>query len=569
MKKKLLFMSVLASLFLAGCSQDDFSPEQEGNGEATTGYLAVNLVSSDATRSRATGGNYEDGSDVENKVNKIRFYFFNGVGGSVNVKTTATGAVNYQDWSNPTSENENPNDVEKILTAKIVIDTKKGDRLPVRIAAVLNPTQDILDEGSMSLTQLQGKFADFATADLTSAGKFVMFNSTYVKDGKAYSTTDITADNICKTEEEAINNAVDIYVERSVAKVSVDLGSNVAAAKDGKIALKKNVTDGENLTVGGKQVYLKLDGWALAAETSKGRLVKRINPNWQGTWWKDANSRRTFWAINELSATNVYSKSYDQISTAFGETNYLYTNENAQLNDIDNTQGSAQKNTKVIVKGKLVDEDDNPFTIVRHMGTHFADNPANFDNLKNSILTMLENKEYFYYYKDGDTYKQISTADLEVIVPTTNKAEDSKNCYVYTQLSPTGAAKTWYKSAVKNPTSTSAYEQINASDINDTLKNKKSGDPDEYIIDRPLVWNSGMTYYYYEIRHIPESREIGVVRNHIYKTTITNIAGLGTPVYKPDDIIYPEKPEENDHYIAAKINILSWRVVNNNYDLEW
>ncbi len=567
-------MSVLASLLMAGCSQEEIAPngENDGNGEATTSYMAVNLVSSDATGTRATGSGYEDGSGIENDVKHVRFYFFNGVGGALNVKTTASSAVNYYDWENPTPETGNPNDIEKILSTTVVIDTKAGDGLPVRIAAVLNPTKELLNLGSMNLSTLKGKSADFATADLTSEGKFVMFNSVYVDGGKAYSTTDIKDGNICKTEDEAKKNPVTIFVERSVAKVSVALGTNVAAASDGKIALKNKVTNGENLTVEGKQVYLKLGGWELAAETNKGRLVKKINPDWQDTWWIGTQSPRTFWAINEMSASNVYDKSYNQINTAFGETNYLYTNENAQLNDINNTQGGAQKKTKVIVKGSLVDENNNPFTIVRHMGTHFADDPDNFNNLKKSILTVLENKEYFYYYKEGDEYKQITYEDLDVIVPITTTAEDSKNCYVYTQLNTTATARTtWYKSAVKDPKETSAYTKIDASEINNTLKDKKSENPGEkeYIIDRPLVWKSGTTYYYYEIKHLPESKETGVVRNHIYKTTITNIAGLGTPVYNPDDIIYPEKPEENAHYIAAQINILSWRVVNNNYDLEW
>lgn len=377
MKRNLLFMSVLASLFMVGCSQEEIAPngEDNGSGEAKTSYLAVNLVSSDATGTRATGNGYEDGSNVENNVNKVRFYFFNGVGGALNVKSTANGAVNYYDWTAPTSESGNPNDVEKILSATIVINTKEGDGLPVRIAAVLNPTQDLLDAGSMSLSTLKGKSADFATTDLTSDGKFVMFNSVYVEGGKDFSTTDIKDGNICKTEGDAEKHPVTIYVERSVAKVSVALGTNVAAAADGKIALKDKVTNGENLTIGGKQVYLKLGGWELAAETNKGRLVKKIDPAWEGTWWKGTISPRTFWAINEMTATNIYDKNYDQINTAFGETTYLYTNENAQLNDIDNTQGGAQKKTKVIVKGSLVDEDNNPFTIVRHMGSHFADNP--------------------------------------------------------------------------------------------------------------------------------------------------------------------------------------------------
>lgn len=566
-------MSVLASLFMAGCSQEEITPNDDGNGGSNTSYMAVNLVSSDATGSRATGNGYEDGSNIENNVTKVRFYFFNGVGGAANVKTTASGAENFYDWTNPTPGSGNPNDVEKILSTTIVIDTKAGDGLPVRIAAVLNPTQELLNLGSMGLSTLKEKSADFATTGLTSNGTFVMFNSVYVDGGKDYSTTDIKDGNICKTEEEAKGNPVTIYVERSVAKVSVTLGANVAAAAtaDGKIALKNKINDGEDLTVGGKQVYLKLGGWELAAETDKGRLVKKINPKWQDDWWIGKQSPRTFWAINEMSAKNVYDKSYDLISTAFGE-NYLYTNENAQKNDIDNTKGGAQKNTKVIVKGSLVDENNNPFTIVRHMGSHFADDPDNFNNLKESILNVLENKEYFYYYKEGDNYKQITVTDLDVIVPTTITAEDSKNCYVYTQLNTTAATKIWYKSTVKNPAEASAYTKIEADDINKILKDKRSEDPneEEYIIDRPLVWKSGMTYYYYEIKHNLEgSNEIGVVRNHIYKTTITNIAGLGTPVYNPSDIIYPEKPDENNHYIAAQINILSWRIVNGSYDLEW
>lgn len=574
MKRNLLFMTVLASLFLAGCSQEEITPNSEdnGSGEATISYLVVNLVSSDATGTRATGNGYEDGSTVENNVSKVRFYFFNGGGGTANVKTTADGAVNYYDWTNPTSGEGNPNDIEKKLSATIVIDTKAGDGLPVRIAAVLNPTQELLDEGSMSLSTLKEKSADFATTNLTSDGKFVMFNSVYVEGGKDYSTTDIKDKNICKNEGDAEANPVTIYVERNVAKVSVALGTNVAAAAttDGKITLKDKVTNGENLTVEGKQVYLKLSGWELAAETSKGRLIKKINPGWEGTWWKGNSTYRTFWAINEMSASNVYDKNYDQISSSFGETTYLYTNENAQKNDINSTSGNAQKNTKVIVKGALVDKDNNPFTIVRHMGSHFADDPDNFNNLKKSILTVLENKEYFYYYKDGDNYQQITAADLDVIVPRTITAEDSKNCYVYTQLNTTAATRTtWYKSTVKNPAAASAYTKIEASEINNTLKNKKSDNSGEYIIDRPLVWKSGMTYYYYEIKHLQGCAEPSVVRNHIYKTTITNIAGLGTPVYNPNDIIYPEKPEENNHYIAAEIQILSWRVVNNSYDLEW
>lgn len=576
-------MSVLASLLMAGCSQEEFDPngENDGNGEVITSYMAVNLVSSDVLGTRATGGDYEDGSTDENSVSKVRFYFFDGTGGIVNVKPTASGAVNYYDWENPaTITASTPNDVEKILKATIVINTKKGDGLPVRIAAVINPDNVTnLGSTSLSLSSLKDIAQDYATSNLTSSGKFVMFNSVYLEGGKDYSTTDIKTANICTTEAAAEANPVDIYVERSVAKISVALGENVSAAAtaDGKIALKDGIgAGGENILVEGKQVYLHLGGWELAAETDKGRLIKKINPGWEGEWWK-GNAHRTFWAINYLSASNVYDKSYTAISNAFGATNYLYTNENAGKNDINSsTAGSAQENTKVIVKGELVDADGNAFTIVRHGGARFADDPATFLKLRESILRMLENKEYFYYYKDeSSAFHQIAAADLAVVEPTLTTSEDSKsNCYVYTQLTEAAEGKNWYKTTTKanENTPNNAYIASSKDEINGTLKNKKSTTTDEgYIIDRPLVWKSGMTYYYYEIIHngTGTTATKGVVRNHIYKTTINNIAGLGTPVYNPGTVIYPEKPDPNDHYIAARINILSWRVVSKGYNLEW
>ena len=81
-----------------------------------------------------------------------------------------------------------------------------------------------------------------------------------------------------------------------------------------------------------------------------------------------------------------------------------------------------------------------------------------------------------------------------------------------------------------------------------------------------------MTYYYTDLRHL--GTEVtkglyGVVRNHIYDVNVQSVVGLGTPVYNPDEVIVPQKPGEDETYIAAKINILSWRIVNNDVDLVW
>ncbi|MBS1307946.1 MAG: Mfa1 family fimbria major subunit [Bacteroides sp.] len=562
MKRNLLFMSVLASLFLAGCSQEEIAPngEDNGNGEANTSYMAVNLMSSDVSGTRAAAG-YEDGTDVENDVEKVRFYFFTANGAIAPVKLLSGSYVNYYDWlpgDSDQSDDKDGDDTESVLAATIVISTKDGDKLPQRIAAVLNPTG--LQDKSMSLTELKAVVADYAATGLTSKGKFVMFNSVYGGDNKTeVCAVPIESKHLQKKPDDAKKNPVTIYVERSVAKVKVSLGDAIGFDDENKLALKDK--EGNNLKVGGEQVYLKLNGWSLTAETTEGRLVKAIDPTWTSDWWNGAGAfaHRSFWAINSQNAANKYNVNYTNIGTSF--TNALYTNENA----LDYDTESPINRTKVILKGQLCKADGSNFTIVRHLGAHFADTYSdtqadNLPALKANILSQLTANGYNYYSGNETTRTGLSASDLKIVIATPEDEENSKNnCYVYAQLTDEAAQKTWYSSSDKAVTTT-----ISADDINKNLKDKN-------IVDWALVWKDGMTYYYYEIIHhgTGENATKGVVRNHIYDTKITKIAGLGTPVYNPEEVIYPEKPEENDHYIAAEINILSWRIVSNEYALEW
>lgn len=575
MKRDLLFMSVLASLLVTGCSSDDYAPDDVtgGDGKTTTSYITVNLVTPDAPQNapqnapqaRAAAG-YEDGTEAESTVSSVRFYFFNGLGGAVKVKHQSNGYVNYYDW--PTENDGEPvndnDDIEKILSATIVINTAEGDAIPQRIAAVINPPADLLPSVSMSLTDLKAKVADFAAAGLTTKGNFVMYNSVG-GGGKDVSTALIETKNLCDTETDAINNPVTIYVERSVAKVKVMLSSSVGLDSNNRLALKRKTNTGteEALTVksgdGDQQVYLKLNGWGLTAETSEGRLIKKVNPEWVGKWY---DTYRSYWAINSMSATNRY-YDYNKILTSFGDNNELYTNENAQTNDIDaSVNPGAKEKTKVIISGTLCDASGNPLTIVRHLGQYFVDD-ANLTNLKNSTLSQLKASGYDYYFGTDSGREGIGTADIEIVATNQKANEDSKNnCYVYARLTETAKEKTWYNSSDPSVTTTVDYSTINS-----CLST-------ESIVDRALVWNSGETYYYYTIKHIENlagegTTDEGVVRNHIYATTVTKIFGLGTPVYDPGLTIYPEKPDDEEQYIAAEIKVLSWRVVTSDYELTW
>ncbi|MDE7166019.1 MAG: Mfa1 family fimbria major subunit [Bacteroidaceae bacterium] len=573
MKKSFLSMFALAALLMTGCSSEEVTPNSGdvtgGNAEAETSYLSVNLMSTAATRAAA---GYEDGTSVENKISKVRFYFFTESGAPANVKLQGSTYVNYYDWTpaegdqikDPTSTN----DVEsRLKQATIVISTQKGDKLPQQMVAVLNPTES--EGASRTLSQLKGLTKDYADANLTTEGKFVMFNSVYASNGKEICAVPITSDNLGKTEALARETPVTIYVERNVAKVDCKMETGLFT--DGKLALKDK--NGNDLKVGGKQVYLKINGWKVTAETTEGRLGKRMDLEWPLNY---SGTHRSFWAINASTATNRYCD-YNDIKKAIGAS--LYTNENAE--DYTNSDGQSNNlnHSKVIISGKLYDEDGNDFTIVRHLGAHFADTPSdieakNFPELKKNILSQLTaNGNHFYYEteKDGEKIRtQIGVDDLKILIAEQEEKENSQNnCYVYAQLTDDAKAKTWYDSPDKDA------KIVSSADINTELAKKgttnKDGTTDPSY--RALVWKNGMTYYYYEINHtIGFTAPVtfpGVVRNHWYATTVTKIAGLGTPVYDPDQVIYPEKPDPNEFYIAAQINILSWRIVSNNYELEW
>ena len=110
----------------------------------------------------------------------------------------------------------------------------------------------------------------------------------------------------------------------------------------------------------------------------------------------------------------------------------------------------------------------------------------------------------------------------------------------------------WHKDAGKT-------EQWDTADLENLFK----------TIPFAYAWEGGKTYYYTDIEHF--ENQIGVVRNHHYKVEIQNVYGLGTPVIGTDvddpDIPEVVTPEDKQHYIAAKINILSWKVVSSGVEL--
>ena len=79
-------------------------------------------------------------------------------------------------------------------------------------------------------------------------------------------------------------------------------------------------------------------------------------------------------------------------------------------------------------------------------------------------------------------------------------------------------------------------------------------------LEKVRWWNDGKCYFFVDVKH--ESNKPGVVRNHWYDLTINSISGLGTPVADPDEDIVPEKIEDEQYFVAAQVQILKWKMVN-------
>lgn len=590
MRIKSLFLSMVAGLAFVGCSsEEDITSGNNGSELGEPQFLTVNLVTNPTNGTRGTraagdqhtgdpnnNSTYEEGLDAENKVTKVRFYFFDAQGNAAFVKKVGNDMVNYLEWTNVTEEEDNntPN-VEKILTAQLIIESPNGDVTPDKIVAIINP-MTAQPSSERTLGTLATVAHDCKTA--TTSGNFLMSNSTYAKDGTTQMAVSVK-DKIKKTSGEALDDPVEIYVERAVAKVRLESSLTPVA---GKTNIFKTSTDGsEKMTVDDteKEIFVKFLGWNTTAVANKSRLVKEINPSWRNTLFGNANIPwnwtdycRCFWAINANNTGYEYgafvrdnvtnpesdNKFQAQAKTTFDKSEWVYVNENASPyndNPVASNGDNASTPTKVIISAQLVDENGTALEFAEYGATRITIDGlkklfANNCGLYKKVTTESETK--FVKITPEELIVKTATAAGETSTADGKPNIDKPGRYKsYVQLASDENNK-WYASNAEDATS------ISAATANEQLKKLGSA----------KVWKEGYTYYYFDINHF--GTKIGVVRNHIYDANIITLKGLGTPVYDPEEIIYPEKPEETDDtFIAARINILSWRVVSSDVELEW
>lgn len=572
-----LFPLACAALMMCACSSDDAS-----NGGSTgvnePQYLSVNIVNVGATptgRGTDTDSDYEGGTTEENEIKRIRFYFFNGDGSPYLIKAPGVDGVTTGDkevnWLEATPGEDNttsgtPSHVEKITNAVLVINGVQS-AAPSSIVAVVNPetlAQATLNNGGqMRLSELREKAvgSKFYKTETGKGTEFVMSNSVFVNAGTDFCAS-LVVGHVATSAPEAKANPVDLYVERVAAKVTADFNSDAFELGNGtnwdrdKFGTTKAVGK-----IGDYDVYAVIDGWGLADENGKAEIEKQVSTSWTDgivgiTPWTTYDYHRCFWE-NSVSfgsgagANRPVNHPFNDFKAK--KNDVLYTLPNTPLEAITKVKVYDNDVTKFLVAATLKYEDDShnwhTAEICRYNGVQFL----GVDNLKTQVALTFS---MYYTSTNSDTenptYTQLTKDDITFAEPT-----GSMQSY---QVTPTLAADPTGKKKYFTKSLTGKYTEVPKGDVNTAIE-----------ADKAEIRTDGKAYYYVPIRHLGTDETAvgyyGVVRNHFYKINLNGIKGFGTPVYDPKKEIDPTVPYYSDTYLAARVKVLQWRIVNQNVSL--
>lgn len=581
---------------VASCSSDDVTGGDAQNGKGSTSYLAVNIENvGSAPASRAytqNGGSYDDGTTEESKINKVRFYFFNGDGTPyllAKKEASQQQSVNYLDQTIITTDGKNEGETVETKTKAMLVLEGETKAVPASVIAVINPDaleSTTLHNGStMTLSELRTSATGKNFYDATNG--FVMSNSVYESAGQDVCSTPV-ANYVQASSADALKNPVDIYVERVNAKVNAKIDADYVRTGETEKAWSKNSDGKYQINVGSIEVttyadaentnaipttkkypvYAVVQGWQVADANGKAEVCKQINTSWYAgqlgfSPWTTSDYHRCFWSKSvpftqgaQAGANHPINPSFTGINMPLTEafsTTPVYTLPNTPTEVIENPTTSLNYLTKLIVAAKLVYKDADgsykPAQVCQYRGLTYLGEDA----VKKQIAGGFG--QYFKKSSDASgaiVYKSLEASDIAF--KTVTGSSSVKDYEVVATLAST-VGELYIKDTTGN------WTVVSKDVVNAALAKEEA----------QIRTTDGFTYYYTPIKHLGSEGklgEYGIVRNHSYQVTIQNIKGFGTPVYDPTKEIDPMIPSDANTYLAARINVLSWRVVSSSVNLD-
>ncbi len=624
---KKIFLGLMACAALCACTSDDLvsSVTTQKTFDGDLAYMTVR-INDVGTGTRATEGTYSNGTAAEYAVNDAYFYFYDAAGVFVSeAEVWDGGDATGEPGDDMNVEFEgNTVIVLKGLTGVgypnyVVTVLNKPDNFQpggtlAEMGALL---ADASSEGIM-----QGTNTNFTM----STSSYVDTEATGGDSRLAYFVTPIAeTDFFAEPVDMDVVQPVDIYVERLAAKVGTDVSEallqRATTLGDGTTGYLLDETvagdynDEGDEDEGVEDIYVKILGWGLNCTAKHSNIVKNIDATWDaddlGFTWNVPSDHRSYWGMSYNyglgspfpTSSNGYTDtedseydgtmlndylnyiSWNELESDMGETTYCTENTNdAQLFASKNSAGI----TSVLVRAQVCDADGNGLDLVRYQGELFTHDSflayvmaelqttgatswnvytATYDEDNDETVYTQIDESYITLAKsitsaDGTTLTRV---DGYVVVVADEDAFDESVTYYYS----TGTTDD-----EGNPTF-AAYESVDAAiaAVNEPLYTFDSNPANAYI----NAFTGGDMYYNVPIEHLNNNASTvegalaeanyGVVRNHWYNLTITAVANVGKGVFDPDEVIIPNIDDEQYYYVGAQINILSWKLVNQDVSL--
>lgn len=579
MRKKALFFPVLAALMLAGCSNDDVSevipdetPKVFTGDEA---YISVRLADAGSITSRGSDGGFQYGEN-EHSVHTAHFYFYD-----KDELFVAEGSA----WNSGEEVSDAPaGNIEFKSKTVVVLKGLTKKNYPKYMVTVLNKPGDFtpgqtLDEMEKTLSDEDG-VGIWNTVDDTNY--FTMSTTSYEhSDSSPYFVTEVKEENFSLEPIDAdnIQSPVTVYVERLAAKVTVK-SDGLKADENGRYKITTTVAGNENVGTDGnpaaEELYVELLGWKLNATAKHSNMMKNIDEEWNdyigskpnGFTWNDANNFRSYWGKSYnyglANANGTYPDKFTEITTTdflnyvnltnpveLGKFSYCAENTNTSKIVSDYFPSAV---TSVLLSAKVCDKSGKGLDLVRYNGTLFTK-----EAFLNYILNVLNTNGKLNYWTttDNQNYTQIDSEFVEW-----DNVSD-------------GVIKVVFK----RPSDETIYKKEDNSYSKVTDFTELNKDLEKAATDA-IGYNGGLMYYNIPIEHlnneeineadgkktIPEAK-YGVVRNHHYVVTINKLENMGHGIFKSDEAIVPGDDDKETYYVGANINILSWKIVNQNVEL--
>ena len=585
MKIKHFFgLAVIAAMTASCSSNEDLGTAGSGTGtnEAGVGYVAfnINLPTQSGSSSRAGSGNdqFDAGTPNEYDVKDATLLIFEGSSES-SAQFKGAYTLNTAPWKD-NGKTDNITTTSATIVKQIDTPASSGHCYAL---VVLNKNGVFtVDETAKTITlkgataAFSGTYQTFAESlsaeDLTTKG-FYMANAPLAS--KAGGATDpagakintlATLDGKIKEKEsEAKSAPAQIYVERGVAKVTMQNTSTTPATvtgstkSDGTSSVDFKITswvlDNTN-----KKTYLVrstdgFDNWTSLASNSttllaanKYRFVgsNAVAANLYRTYFaKDANFDQTG-NTTALTAGDLVTSTKPIFVDKFGNDNPQYCFENT----FDAACQKDQYTTRVLIKAKL-NSGETFYVFNGDQNTIYKKDDV-IKEIKKYFLT-----EYDSWIKANVTIASGSVGEGNLDVDITDNAGDvAINSITFTN----GAT-------ITAPATLPTGYQQKVKDRIGSIQEYKDGESYYFVRikhfgDDMTPWNTDettkpSTSSIYPVDHQTENYlgRYGVLRNNWYDIAVEGVKGLGSAVVPKVTL---NTDDELKSYIAVKINVLSW-----------